>query len=114
MLEASSSRAKEITGAIARMVILDCQPFSMVSDEGFKQLMDVGELRYQILGRATFADDIVPQLYETERKKVQDIINEDAKTVSITSPMFMTFITIFYVTLKNICNYIKDIHLYIF
>ena len=96
------------------MVILNCQPFSMVSDEGFKQLMDVVEPRYQILGRAMFADDIVPQLFETERKKVQDIINEDVKTVSITSPMFMPFITIFYVILKNICNYIKDIHLHIF
>ncbi|XP_076683805.1 zinc finger BED domain-containing protein 4-like [Andrena cerasifolii] len=79
-LEASSPRAKQITDAIARMVILDCQLFSMVSDEGFKQLMNVLEPRYEIPGRATFADDIVLQLYETERQKLQDMIKEVAKT----------------------------------
>lgn len=85
MLDKNSPRAKVITSAIARMMIVDCQPFSMVSDTGFQQLMKVVEPMYSIPRRATFAEEMIPDIYRAERKKIQDVISEDVKTVRIIS-----------------------------
>ena len=42
----NSSQYVSITRSIAKMIALDCQPFSIVTDEGFKTLMQVAKPRY--------------------------------------------------------------------
>ena len=82
MLEADSARAKNITDAIARMMVLDCQPFSIVSDTGFKNLIKILEPTYSIPCRTRFSDNIIPNLYDSERKRIEEIIMQDMETVS--------------------------------
>lgn len=38
-----------ITRSIAKMIALDCQPFSIVTDEGFSSLMKLAKPRYVLL-----------------------------------------------------------------
>ena len=70
-LDNNSPRAQELTVAIARMLIADCQPFSMVGDVAFKTLLRVAEPRYRIPNRSVFSEEIIPRLYETEKGKIE-------------------------------------------
>lgn len=59
---------KEITNAVARMIALDFQPFSVVEDEGFKKLLQVLDPRYQIPSRKHFSETVIPKIYEMKGK----------------------------------------------
>ena len=77
MFDKNSPRAKALAAAIAKMIISDCQPFSLVSDPGFKNLMQIGELRYDFSNRALFSDEVIPEMYHNEREKVKESITKD-------------------------------------
>ena len=82
MLEKNTPRAQELTNAIARMIVLDCQPFSLLSDKCFRALLQVAEPRFNIPNRTTFSQDIIPAMYAKEKKKVKDTIHSDVRSVS--------------------------------
>ena len=63
-LDKNSSRAKELTNGIARMIGMDFQPYSIVEDVGFCSLLRIAETRYEIPSRTTFSRVIIPKLYE--------------------------------------------------
>lgn len=82
LLDKNSPRAQELTNAIARMVVLDYQPFSLFKDKGFREFVQVAEPRYQIPTRTTFSDDIIPNMYMKEKKRLEQIINTDVTNLS--------------------------------
>lgn len=96
VLDKNSPRAQELTDANARMMISDCQPFSMVGDVGFKNLLRVAEPRYRIPNRSVFSEEIIPQLYQTEKGKLKEILDKDSKNVSTIFTMFVISVTMFY------------------
>ena len=53
-LQKGSVNAKAITNAIGKMVAIDLQPYSVVENEGFRELMRVLEPRYSIVSRKEF------------------------------------------------------------
>ncbi|XP_076660133.1 zinc finger BED domain-containing protein 4-like [Halictus rubicundus] len=77
MLQSNSPRAKEITTAIAEMMISDCQPFSVVNDSGFRKVVKVLEPRYNLPSRTTFSENIVPAMYENEKKRLETQLKKD-------------------------------------
>ena len=101
-LDENSLRAKDLTNAIARMIVLACQPFSIVSDTGFRNLLNIAEPRYQIPEPTVFSETLIPELYRNERKRIEEQIVKDVRTVSITFLMFVTFISMFCAILKNL------------
>ncbi|KOX70242.1 Zinc finger BED domain-containing protein 4 [Melipona quadrifasciata] len=72
-------RAKELTTAIAHMITLDLQPFSIVDDVGFRSLLNCAEPRYDISSRSTFFRNIIPCLYEDLKKGIMTKIHTDSR-----------------------------------
>ena len=90
LLDKDSPRAQELTNAIARMIVLDYQPFSLLKDKGFREFVKVAEPRYQIPTRNTFSDDIISNMYIKEKKRLQQIINSDVTNGNVHSLAFTT------------------------
>ena len=67
--------AQRITRFIAEMMALDCQPFSVVEDQGFVRLLNHLQPHYQLPGRKYFSSTMIPQLYDSCKKTVQKIID---------------------------------------
>lgn len=76
-LPPDSIRSRNITNAIALMLAADLQPYSVVEDTGFTNLMRVLEPRYQMPCRTTFSRTLIPKLYLEESIKIAGIISND-------------------------------------
>ena len=70
----ASPRHVSITKAIALMIAIDFQPFSIVEDEGFKRLLRILDKRYQLPCRKQFSEKVIPQMYGELREKVSAVI----------------------------------------
>ena len=57
--------AQRITHFIAKLMALDCQPFSIFEYQGFVHLLNHLQPRYQLLSRKYFSSIIIPQLYDS-------------------------------------------------
>ena len=66
--------ARKITRLIDETVVVDCQPFSIVEDEGFVKLVKELQPRYQIPSRKYFSTTLIPQMFEKCKETVQRII----------------------------------------
>ena len=69
------------------MMALDCQPFSVVEDQGFVHLLNHLQPRYQLPGHKYFSSTMIPQLYDSCKKTVQKII-EAHNFVALTSDIW--------------------------
>ncbi|KAG8226166.1 hypothetical protein J437_LFUL007403 [Ladona fulva] len=56
---------KKINNLILNMIIMDLQPFSIVEDEGFKNLVTGIDPSYQLPSRAMLTRTLLPQKYES-------------------------------------------------
>ena len=54
--------AKFIHIKITEMIALDCQPYSVVDDGGFKALVHPLELKYQIPSQRYFCKIVIPSI----------------------------------------------------
>ncbi|KAH9364733.1 hypothetical protein HPB48_019744 [Haemaphysalis longicornis] len=54
---------EEITAKIARMLVLDLQPYDFVESRGFRELVHEMEPLYKTPCRTTFSRTVVPELY---------------------------------------------------
>ena len=70
-LHPESEKAKSITYAVAKMMFVDLRPFSIVEDEGFRQVLKTSEPRYTVPSRTTFRTKVLPALYEECASKVK-------------------------------------------
>ena len=59
----TSQKAQRITSRIARFIVKDMRPYSIVKSKEFKELLAECEPRYHVPDRKTFSDIIVPQMY---------------------------------------------------
>ena len=55
-------RAITIHAAIGKMIAIDLEPYSIVEDTGFTELLQLLEPRYKIPSRRFFADKIIPEM----------------------------------------------------
>ena len=83
-LQRDSDRARSIDKAIACMIALDEQPFTVVESPGFSYFMSVVEPRYQMRSRQFYADTVVPEVYDNLQKKMVDRLSA-AEFVSLTA-----------------------------
>jgi len=66
-LSDKSDRAIAITKALGMFIAKDMQPCSVIECEGFRQLMNVLEPRYNIPSRRHFGTTVIPKLYDETR-----------------------------------------------
>lgn len=96
-LAADSDRAKTITKAVGMFIAADMRPYSVVENRGFKNMMNVLEPRYKLPSRYHFTSQVVPDLYEQERKKIVGELSK-ASSVALTTDGWTSRATESYVT----------------
>ena len=66
----------KITRYVAEMIALDNQPFSIVEDNGFKQLVEVLEPRYKLPSRRYFTEVAIPDMYQGVREAMLEFLDQ--------------------------------------
>ena len=80
-------RAKQITEKIMEFIALDNQPFSVVEDKGFINLIKTLEPRYEIRSRKYFTEQALPALYNKVFKHTEKLVSE-AESISFTTDIW--------------------------
>lgn len=70
-LSRQSTHAEIITRAIGLFIAQDLWPYSIVENEGFRNMIHVLEPRYEIPSRPYFSNVVVPKIYQDIRAKVE-------------------------------------------
>jgi BED zinc finger len=78
-------RAQAISAAIGEMMALDCQPFSVVEDEGFRRLMNLVAPRYSLPSRRYFYDNVLTDMHERLRVKVGEALASSCEFLALTT-----------------------------
>lgn len=81
----SSQRAKEITMKIGRFIAKGLKPFSVVEEEGFRELLQTLEPKYNMPSRIHFSKSLVPALYEDARTRGVKESLKTAEAVALTT-----------------------------
>lgn len=79
------SEKNKIDNAILKMIVWDFQPFSMVDDRGFRNLMTIVYPNYKIPSRKFFANTLLPAVYEETSVNLKLVVKEEALSVCITT-----------------------------
>ena len=64
---------KDVRDAVAQMIIFDECPFRQVNKLGFRRLMSLASLRFQMPSRTTIACDYY-LMYKNERDRLKDFL----------------------------------------
>jgi len=83
----NDSRSQAISNKIVKMMASDNQPFSIVEDQGFIELLAHLEHRYLIPSRKYFTQEALPKLYDNVRSSIANELGK-AKFISITSDLW--------------------------
>ena len=82
-------RSKAIKEKIMKMMTLDNEPFSIVEDDGFIDLMAHLQLRYMPPSPRYFSDTMLPQVYDSVKALVEkELVGPNGKHVSFTSDIW--------------------------
>ncbi|KAL7286628.1 hypothetical protein TKK_0019126 [Trichogramma kaykai] len=107
-----STRSKLITNAIAFMMSRDLQPSSIVEDDGFKNLIQTLEPRYELPARTTFSRNVLPKIAKEQEVFLRTKLElglRDLRTLSFTMDGWTSRATDGYMSLtmhyldKNFC-----------
>ncbi|XP_064480381.1 zinc finger BED domain-containing protein 4-like [Ornithodoros turicata] len=106
-----SSRRKEALDAkVARMIAVDLQPFSIVNDRGFRELMTEAVPGYTPPSRTSLSRTIIPKLYDDTRRKVQEELRaafeNGMESISFTSDMWTSCANEAYISLT--CHFLDS------
>ncbi|KRT78170.1 hypothetical protein AMK59_7458 [Oryctes borbonicus] len=71
----SLAREQKISNAILRMIATDLQPFSIVQDSGFRELLRLLEPSYEIPSRTTFSNSLLTREYSKAIEKLRALLN---------------------------------------
>ena len=85
-------RAIRVHHKIAEMMALDFQPYSIVSDTGFTELLKTLEPRYTLPSRRYFTEDVVPGIASAINSKLA-VVLKDVTYFSLTTDVWSTSLT---------------------
>ena len=83
----NSSQAIAIHNSVAEMIIVDCQPFSIVEDVGFNKLMKCLKPNYELPSRKFFKEKMIPTIDKSVLSKVQTLV-DNANNISFTTDIW--------------------------
>jgi ABC-type ATPase with predicted acetyltransferase domain len=88
------------------MIVLDMQPFSVVSDSGFKQLIKKLDSKYELPSKTTIKQRLLPELYNEIKEKLRKYL-ETVESVALTTDLWTSnYSTISYMTVT--CHFLKE------
>ena len=91
-LTTRKAQALRLHRSIAEMIALDDQPFSIVTNKGFRQLLQHAEPRYTLPSEEYLKQTAVPDLYKSLHEKVAELIR-DVHFVSFTTDAWTTSVS---------------------
>ncbi|XP_067678487.1 E3 SUMO-protein ligase ZBED1-like [Haliotis asinina] len=103
---ATSPRAMSITNKIARFIVRGLRPYSIVDDHEFRELLSELDVKYRCPSRYTFANKIIPQMYEETKRQILIQLKE-AEQVALTTDGWTSCATDSYLTITS-CHINKD------
>ena len=71
----SSTRWNKLTEAVCYFVAKDMQPLDTVNDTGFRKMIHEFEPRYTPPDRKTIATHYLPQMFENEKRRIQEAVS---------------------------------------
>ena len=74
--KSDSEEATSRTQAIARFIVKDMRPYSIVEGDAFKDLIKTFDARYVVPNRHQFSDVTVPCMYETTKNTVKEKLKQ--------------------------------------
>ena len=104
-LNINSPRAKLISRKIGIFIAINLQPFSIVENEAFKDLVQTLDPRYAMPSRPYFSETIVPSLYNEVRERVSRKV-QNACAVSLMTDGWSSRATMSYTTVT--AHFITD------
>lgn len=84
----TGSDKNKIDLAILILFVWDFQPFSMVEDRGFRNLMGICSPSYQIPNRKYFANTMMPALFEETCCNLKSTIEKETSSVCLTTDIW--------------------------
>ena len=87
IFDINDKRALAITELIGRMIVIDLQPFSIVEDQGFIELVEHFEPRYVMPSRKYFATTVLDGLYNRCKTRLHQMI-ENQEFLSLTTDIW--------------------------
>jgi len=75
----------QLDDSLLKLIYLDCQPFSIVEDEGFKQFINLLNPNYNLPSRHTLSNTSLPFAYEKLNNETKIKIQEEAISVCLTT-----------------------------
>ena len=82
-------KAQRVHQRIGEMIAIDSQPFSIVEDDGFVQLLNILEPRYSVPSRRYITETILPRIKESVESNVRAEL-ADVKWFSFTTDIWST------------------------
>lgn len=104
--KSDSARAKLVTLKIGRFIVKDLRPFSVVSNQGFRDLVHTLDPKYVIPSRTYFSDTVIPDMYEQVKTEVLASLSK-ATQVSLTTDGWTSRATESYITITS-CHITED------
>jgi hypothetical protein len=84
----NSIKVKAITHAIGMMIAVDLRPYSIVENEGFRQLLKILEPQYPIISRKELTQTVVPEIFSDIKQKVKLSLQGSKSRVNFTTDMW--------------------------
>ena len=79
-LQKDSVKAQAIAHAIGMMVAVDLRPYSIVENEGFRELLKILEPQYSIISRRKLTNNVIPELFSDLKEKNLKIVRVVGKS----------------------------------
>lgn len=79
------SEKNKIDDAIMKVIAWDLQPFSIVEDRGFQNLMKICAPSYKIPSRKYFSKTLLPSIYEQKKVDLKSKLQNEALSVTLTT-----------------------------
>uniref|UniRef100_A0A8C5QMC0 BED-type domain-containing protein n=1 Tax=Leptobrachium leishanense TaxID=445787 RepID=A0A8C5QMC0_9ANUR len=73
----SDGRSQLLDRAILEMMVTDNQPFTVVSDSGFKRVMSIAEPRYTLKSEKYYRTEMLPRIHDKVMQKVKTMLQPE-------------------------------------
>jgi len=101
----TDARKQKLDKLVAFLVAKDLQPFSVVNDKGFQDLIHTLDPKYKLPCKTTLRNKILPSLITEVNAKLQEIL-EQIEYVSLTTDLWSSLAGEGYITIT--CHFILD------
>ena len=94
MFDVNTEKSNAITKKIMEFMALDDQPFSVVQDKGFVNLMKHLSPRYKLPSRRYFSDTALPELFERVSSHIHKLLDGTKSPVSFTTDIWTSNVSL--------------------